>query len=153
MIYTRSTSNIATVGSQAEGMPGYDDYSSAIFETDSSVVPQDIILTISDNWTPLLDELRYCKHIYALRFRDRVFPPEPSDFPVGPDGMVKWEQRLVKQTEEELTKARTLQETKRALAVMDVPPYNCQSPMIYPMLQKIFNIATDKITINNFTML
>jgi hypothetical protein len=82
-----------------------------------------------------------------------VFPPEPSDFPVGPDGMVKWEQRLVKQTEEELTKARTLQETKRALAVMDVPPYNCQSPMIYPMLQKIFNIATDKITINNFTML
>lgn len=153
MIYTRSTSNIATVGSQAEGMPGYDDYSSAVFETDASVVPQDVILTISDNWTPLLDELRYCKHIYALRFKDRVFPPEPSDFPVGPESMANWEQRLVKQTEEDLIKARTLQETKRALAVMDVPPYNCQSPMIYPMVQKIFNIATDKITIDNFTML
>lgn len=151
-IYKRSTSNIATPGAHAEGMPGYDDYKTVLFETDASVVPQDVILAINDNWTPLLDELRYCKHIYALRFKDHVFPPEPSDFPVGPDSMARWEQRLVKTTEEELKEARTLQETKRALSVMDVPPYNCQSPMIYPMLQKIFNIATDKIVIDNFTM-
>lgn len=152
-VYTRSTGNIATIGSQAEGMPSYDDYSSFIFNPDSSSISQDVILSITDNWTPLLDELRYCKHIYALRFKDRVFPPEPSDFPVGPDSMANWEQRLVKQTEEEIKKAKTLQKTKRALALMDVPPYNCQSPMIYPMLQKLFNIATDKITIDNFTML
>ena len=152
-IYTRSTSDVALPGSQAEGMPGYDDYSSVIFESDANSIPQDVILSISDNWTPLLDELRYCKHIYALRFRDRVFPPEPSDFPVGPESMVSWEQRLVTKTEQELTDARTLQKTERALAVMDVPPYNCQSPVIYPMLQKIFNIATDRISIDNFTML
>ena len=35
---------------------------------------------------------------------------------------------------------------------MDVPPYNCQSPMIFPMLQRLFNFATDRIEIQNFTM-
>jgi hypothetical protein len=116
------------------------------------VVPQDVILSLSDNWTPLLDELRYCKHIYALKFRDRVFPPEPSDFPVGQESMADWEQKLVRTTEEEQQKARAYYETRLSLSYMDVPPYNCQSPMIYPMIQKLFNIATDRIEIQHFTM-
>ena len=35
---------------------------------------------------------------------------------------------------------------------MDVPPYNCQSPIIYPMLQKLFNVETNRISIEYFTM-
>lgn len=151
-IYTRSTTNIALPGSRSEGLPIFDDYSSTQELPDSTVVPQDVILSLSDNWTPLLDELRYCKHIYALKFRDRVFPPEPSDFPVGPESMADWEQKLVRTTEEEQQKARAYYETRLSLSYMDVPPYNCQSPMIYPMIQKLFNIATDRIEIQHFTM-
>lgn len=150
--YTRSTTNIAVPGSKAEGLPGYNDYSSVQTLPDSTVVPQDVIISLSDNWTPLLDELRYCKHIYALRFRDQVFPPEPSDFPVGPESMANWEQDLVQTTIEEQNKARAYYQTNYSLAHMDVPPYNCQSPMIYPMIQKLFNITTDRIEIENFTM-
>jgi hypothetical protein len=152
-IYKRATTNIALPGSTAEGMPGYDDYSATNLFTDSNSISQDVILSVSDNWTPLLDELRYCKHIYALKFRDRLFPPEPSDFPVGITGMAEWEQRLVKETEVKIQKDREYRKTLRSLSVMDVPPYNAQSPMLFPVIQKLFNIATDKILIENFTML
>jgi hypothetical protein len=151
-LYTRSTPDVALPGSSAEGLPGYKDYSASITSTDANSIPQDVITSITDNWTPLLDELRYCKHIYALRFKDRVFPPEPSDFPVGPESMVNWEQKLVAKTEKEQQAARSYYATRRSLAMMDVPPYNSQSPMIYPMLQKLFNITTDRILIANFTM-
>jgi hypothetical protein len=151
-LYTRGTSNIALEGSSAEGLPGYEDYSATKTTVDSSSVPQDTITSITDNWTPLLDELRYCKHIYALKFKDRVFPPEPSDFPVGPESMVNWEQKLVAKTEREQQQAGAYTKTRYSLAMMDVPPYNSQSPMIYPILQKLFNITTDRILISNFTM-
>ena len=140
--YTRSTSDIALPGSTSESMPVYNDYSSAQAE----------ITSISDNWTPLLDEMRYCKHIYALKFKDQVFPPEPSDFPVEEGSMVDWEQKLVQDTEDDQKEAKAFRMTRQSLARMDVPPYNCQSPMMYAMIQKIFNIATDKVTIQNFTM-
>lgn len=151
-IYTRSSSNISSQGSSSEGIPVYDDYSSETVRTDSNSIPQDVITAVADNWTPLLDELRYCKHIYALKFRDRLFPPEPSDFPVEQNSMADWEQNLVKKTSKQQTEARTFYNTQRALALMDVPPYNCQSPLLYPVLQKLFNITTDRITIDNFTM-
>jgi hypothetical protein len=35
---------------------------------------------------------------------------------------------------------------------MDVPPYNCQSVMMMPMMQKLFNIPTDLIVMQGFTM-
>jgi hypothetical protein len=152
-IYKRSTANISIPGSTSEGMPGYDDYSSFSLATDGNSIPQDVIISISDNWTPLLDELRYCKHIYALKFKDKLFPPEPSDFPVGITSMADWEQNLVKQTEIKIQKDREYFKTVRSLAVMDVPPYNAQSPILFPVIQKLFNIATDKILIENFTML
>ena len=153
VIYKRATTNTALPGSESEGMPGFADYSSSTISTDANSIPQNSIVTISDNWEPLLDELRYCKHIYALRFRDRVFPPEPSDFPVGITSMADWEQRLVKETEKKIQKEKVLRQTVRSLSVMDVPPRNCQSPILYPMIQKLFNIATDNILIENFTML
>jgi hypothetical protein len=150
--YTRSTSDIAVAGSRSEGIPGFNDYSSVTQLTDTDSIEQITITAVDDSWTPLLDELRYCKHIYALKFKDRLFPPEPSDFPVGIGSMAAWEQALVAKAEKEQQSLREFNETKRALSKMDVPPYNSQSPMIFPMLQRLFNFATDRIEIQNFTM-
>ena len=151
-IYKRATTDISIPGASSEGMPLYDDYFSTQLNTDANSIPQNILLSVSDNWTPLLDELRYCKHIYALKFMDSLFPPEPSDFPVEIGSMIEWEQKLVSQTEKKHQNAKDFQITKKALSKMDVPPYNCQAPLMYPMLQKLFNIVTDQISIENFTM-
>jgi hypothetical protein len=140
--YLRSTANPAIPGSKAEGMPGYNDYSTE----------QGVITSLTDNWTPLLDEMRYCKHIYALKFKDNTFPPEPSDFPVQVGSMAAWEQRLVENTESEQKEAASFVMTMRSLADMDVPPYNCQSPMMMPMMQKLFNVPADFIVMGGFTM-
>jgi len=150
--YVRSSSDIAVVGSQAEGLPSFEDYSSSTVFTDKNSIEQITITAVDDAWTPLLDELRYCKHIYALKFKDHLFPPEPSDFPVEAGSMVEWEQTLVEKSEKEQQSIKEFMQTKNALAKMDVPPYNCQSPMIFPMLQRLFNFATDRIEIKNFTM-
>jgi hypothetical protein len=145
-IYLRKTQDqdaTSLPGTAADGMPGYDDYSSA----------NGRITSISDNWTPLLDEFRYCKHIYALKFKDGTFPPEPSDFPVQIESMAKWEQQLVDQTESEQLEAKAALLTRRSLSRMDVPPYNCQSPMMMPMMQKLFNIPSDLVVMENFVMI
>jgi hypothetical protein len=57
----------------------------------ASSIPQNTLISLEDRWTPVLDELRYCKHIYSLKFADRVFPPEPSDFPMDIPSMAEWE--------------------------------------------------------------
>jgi hypothetical protein len=150
--YVRSTSDIATLGSRPEGLPTYEDYSSVTLNPDTDSIPQITITAVDDSWTPLLDELRYCKHIYALKFKDRVFPPEPSDFPVGIGSMADWEQELVAKSQKEQESLKEFMETKRALSLMDVPPYNCQSPVLFPMVQRLFNLATGRILIENFTM-
>lgn len=134
--------NPALKGSLAESMPAYEDYSTS----------NGVITSITDNWTPLLDEMRYCKHIYALKFRDGTFPPEPSDFPVEVGSMTAWEQKLVQDTEDEHKDMISALLTRKALAVMDVPPYNCQSPMMMPMMQKLFNIPSLLVVMENFTM-
>lgn len=141
--YLRSTSDPAIKGARAEGMPIYDDYTSE----------QGVITAITDNWTPLLDEMRYCKHIYALKFKDNTFPPEPSDFPVQIGSMAAWEQRLVQNTESEQKEAIAFMMTRKSLADMDVPPYNCQSPMMLPMMQKLFNLPAEYIVMDGFTMI
>ena len=140
--YTRNTSNPGITGSRAEGMPGYNDYSSN----------QGQLTSLTDNWEPLLDEMRYCKHIYALKFADNTFPPEPSDFPVREESMAAWEQRLVDQTESEQQSIKSSLLNTFSLSQMDVPPYNCQSVMMMPMMQKLFNVPTDFIVMQGFTM-
>jgi hypothetical protein len=140
--YTRNTANPGITGARAEGMPDYNDYSS----------DQGQITSLTDNWEPLLDEMRYCKHIYALKFADNTFPPEPSDFPVKKESMAAWEQHLVTQTEEEQQSIRSSVLNNFALSQMDVPPYNCQSVMMMPMMQKLFNVPTDFILMQGFTM-
>ena len=76
-------------GVKPESMPSYEDYASSNGK----------ITAITDNWTPLLDEFRYCKHIYALKFGDGTPPPEPSDFPVGMESMAEWEQKLTREND------------------------------------------------------
>lgn len=149
--YLRSTSNPALAGSKAEGMPGYDDYTSQTIQTDANSIPQVTITSITDIWTPVLDELRYCKHIYAMRFQDQIFPPEPSDFPTDISSMASWEQRLVDESARDQVKEKR-DSAAEALAYMDVPPYNCQAQAIQPMLQRLFNIPLTYIKIEGFTM-
>jgi len=150
-IYLRSTDNPGITGSSAEGMPSYEDYTSLITNPDSQSIPQKEITSLNDFWSPVLDEMRYCKHIYAMRFQDDVFPPEPSDFPVENGSMVNWEQNLVDKTENDQEKASRLLSTE-ALSYMDVPPYNCQAQAMQPMLQRLFNIPLTYIKIDGFTM-
>lgn len=140
--YLRSTSNPSIPGSKAEGMPLYEDYSTV----------DNTITSLTDFWAPLLDEMRYCKHIYAMKFMEGSFPPEPSDFPVEEGSMVAWEQRLVDETENEQKEAIAFNMTRRSLATMDVPPYNCQSPMMMPMMQRLFNIPGNFVLMQGFTM-
>jgi hypothetical protein len=140
--YTRSTTDPSIPGSRAEGMPLYNDYSSNNGQ----------ITSITDFWTPLLDEMRYCKHIYAMKFGEGSFPPEPSDFPVEQGSMAAWEQRLVDKTENEQQELMAADLSRRSLSIMDVPPYNCQSPMMMPMMQKLFNIPANFVMMQGFTM-
>jgi len=149
--YLRSTSDPGLSGSKAEGMPGYKDYTSVTVQTDKDSIPQIQITSLTDIWSPVLDEMRYCKHIYALRFQDDVFPPEPSDFPVEVGSMTRWEQDLVESTEkDQRKKLRRLSE--ESLSYMDVPPYNIQAQSMQPMLQRLFNIPLTYIKIDGFTM-
>jgi hypothetical protein len=124
-------------------MPDYADYSAA----------GNVITSLTDTWTPLLDEMRYCKHIYAMKYEEGVFPPEPSDFPVGIESMAAWEQKLVAETESDQLEARAANLQRRSLSTMDVPPYNCQAPMMMPMMQKLFNIPSTFVKMAGFTMI
>jgi hypothetical protein len=140
---TRSPGDPSLPGSAADSMPSYEDYKSSNGQ----------ITAVTDNWTPLLDEIRYCKHIYALKFKDGTFPPEPSDFPVGIGSMTEWEQKLVDQVEKDQQEASAALLARGSLSRMDVPPYNCQSPMMMPMMQKLFNVPSNLIVMENFTMI
>jgi hypothetical protein len=142
-MYTRSTSDPSIPGSRSEGIPSYGDYKAV----------GNVITSLTDTWTPLLDEQRYCKHIYAMKYEEGVFPPEPSDFPVGIGSMAEWEQRLVETTEKEQTEAKAANLQRRSLSTMDVPPYNCQAPMMMPMMQKLFNVPSTFIRMNGFKMI
>ena len=79
--------------------------------------------------------MRYCKHIYAMKFAEKVFPPEPSDLPVAMGSIVEWERDLVEKTNRE-NQTAAYELSVRGLSKMDVPPYNCQAPMMMPMFQK-----------------
>lgn len=110
------------------------------------------IITFSDYWSPLLDEMRYCKHIYALRFQEGILLPEPSDLPADMDeGIVNWEQRLTKEVTNIKTNTDYMNSLK-GLSYMDMPPKNLQSPQLLPMLQKLLNIPSSFIRLENFSL-
>jgi hypothetical protein len=110
------------------------------------------IVSYSDYWSPLLDEMRYCKHIYALRFEEGILPPEPSDLPVDTEeSLTKWEQNLTHETSANKEHIRRMTGL-RAIALMDVPPKNFQSPQVLPMMQKLLNVPASFIRLENFRM-
>jgi hypothetical protein len=87
----------------------------------------------SDYWTPQLDELRYCKHIYALKFAEGDPIPEPSDYPIGVS-ITELEQEMVKQKQRASDKS--IQLAEYGLAYMSLPPFNIQSPEVLPMVHE-----------------
>jgi hypothetical protein len=110
------------------------------------------ITSYSDYWTPLLDEMRYCKHIYALRFEEGILPPEPSDLPFATEeSITEWEQNLVYESAVTSKHVNTIN-SMRGLALMDVPPKNFQSPQMLPMMQKLLNVPASFIRLENFRM-
>jgi hypothetical protein len=139
-VYLRGT-DPALPGAKSDGPVTYEDYSTSNEE----------LVSLTDTWTPILDEFRYCKHIYAMRFKEGVFPPEPSDLPLDGEGFVEWEQNLVRQNEKNQERIR-VELSRHALSYMDVPPYNCQSPMMMPMMQKLFNVPSSFIKMQGFQM-
>ncbi|HAW75654.1 MAG TPA: hypothetical protein DCW74_07965 [Alteromonas australica] len=133
----------------AEGMPKYGDYKKIL---DVEGKPTDRIKEISDYWTYTLDEYRYCKHIYAMRYADGEFPNEPSDYPVQAGSIAKWEDKLVTDTEKSQRKAFE-RLVYYGLGYMDTPPFNLQSPMMGPMVTKLINIPQPLILMQNFNMI
>jgi len=150
-IYKRGTElpeDPSIPGSRSEGMVTYADYDTI---PPAAAGQPNQLIQLDDRWTPLLDEFRYCKHIYAMKYTDDLFPPEPSDFPTFSYNMNAWEQELVEQTQRDQKKAfENL--TTYGLSYMDVPPFNCQSPMMMPMMTKLLNVPADFIAMRGFTM-
>lgn len=110
------------------------------------------ITSYTDYWSPLLDEMRYCKHIYALRFEEGILPPEPSDLPFATEeSITEWEQRLVYEMSVTNKHINDMQAV-RGMALMDVPPKNFQSPVMLPMMQKLLNVPASFIRLENFRM-
>ena len=87
-----------------------------------------------------------------MKFEEGLFPPEPSDFPVGMESMVEWEQKLVEKTrnDQEIAMRELM---NYGLAHMDIPPFNCQSPMMVTMMKKLCNIPSNfrSLSINDCT--
>ena len=125
----------------AEGLSKFTDY------TQSGLA----ITEISDFWTYTLDQYTYCKHIYAMKYQDGEFPVEPSDFPVDVGLMSEWENRIIEKTRKGQEKAFE-RLAYYGLGYMDVPPFNFQAPMMSPMLQRLVNIPTQFIVMQNFSM-
>jgi hypothetical protein len=119
------------------GPPTFNDY-----KTNSN---GDVIYK-SDYWTPQLDELRYCKHIYALKFAEGDPIPEPSDYPIGVS-ITELEQEMVKQKQR--VSDKSIQLAEYGLAYMSLPPYNLQSPEVLPMVVKLFNLPSLYIRVDS----
>ena len=130
------------ISAQKNSFPDYQDYTST----------NNQITSLHDYWTPLLDEQRYCKHIYSMKFSEGVFPPEPSDLPVEPESIAEWEQDLVRVADKK-DKTSYYEDMRLSLAYMDTPPSNCQSPTMLPMMQKLFNIPASFVKLEGFNML
>ena len=111
-----------------------------------------VITAIEDYWYPTLDEVRRCKHIYAMLYTAKQFGPEPSDYPVEEGSIVAWEDKLVADTEKAQDKAAE-NLLYYGLSRMDVPPYNAEAPMMFPMLQRLTNLPSAFLTMSGFRML
>jgi hypothetical protein len=65
--------------------------------------------------------------------------------------MAQWEQELVDKVLKDNREA-AYNLALKGLAIMDVPPYNCQAPMMMPMMQKLFNVPSTFVLMSGFRM-
>jgi hypothetical protein len=86
-----------------------------------------------------------------MKWAEKVLPPEPSDLPVDTESIARWEQDLVLKTQKE-NEGASYKIATRGLSFMDVPPYNCQAPMMMPMMQKLFNVPSTFVLMSGFRM-
>jgi len=142
-IYTRGFGdNKDFTSGVSEGMPTYRDYKQ------SGETPYEI----NDDWTFVLNEYRFCKHIQALRYMQGELPIEPSDYPFALyEDLTKWETDLIEKTQKDQEKAFE-NFTYYGMSHMDVPPFNIQSPAMVSMTQKLFNFPSQFVLFQNFTM-
>jgi len=150
-VYTRDIGNLEDPNAiipRSESMVKYGDYDTI---APAAAGQPNQLIQVQDNWTYVLDEYRYCKHIYAMKYTDDLFPPEPSDYPAFSTEQTAWEQKLVDDTQKDQRKAFE-NITTYGLSYMDVPPLNCQNPMMMPMMTRMLNLPSDFIKISGFTM-
>ena len=142
-IYTRGFGdNKDFTSGVSEGMPTYRDYKQ------SGETPYEI----NDDWTFVLNEYRFCKHIQALRYMQGELPIEPSDYPFALyEDLTKWETDLIEKTQKDQEKAFE-NFTYYGMSHMDVPPFNIESPTMVSMTQKLFNFPAQFVLFQNFTM-
>lgn len=127
----------------SEGLPVYADYRASGHQT----------IEINDDWTFVLNEYRFCKHIQALRYMAGEFPPEPSDYPFATaDDLVTWEDNLIEKTQKDQQKAFE-NFTYYGMSHMDVPPFNIMSPMMMPVTSKLLNVPSNFIRFESFIMI
>lgn len=122
------------------GPPLFNDYR---LDSDGNIIYQ------SDMWTVPLDEMRYCKHIYALRFDAGEPVPEPSDYPIG---IPLAELEASMQRERKRTNDKYMTIAEYGMSFMDVPPYNVRSQMMIPVITKLLNIPSSLIRVEDFIM-
>ena len=103
----------------------------------------------SNFWTQTLDTLRYCKHIYALKFASNDLTPEPSDYPIGVS-LTEIEHAMVR--ERKKTQDAYIQRAEYGIAYMDIPPYNVETKMMMPIITKLFNLPSSFIKTGGFLM-
>jgi hypothetical protein len=130
----------ATYTNNGTGPPIFNDYKT---DEKGNVVYE------SNFWTQTLDSLRFCKHIYALKFSSNDIAPEPSDYPIGLS-VTDLEYSMTR--ERKKTEDAYIQRAEYGVAYMDIPPYNVQTTMMMPVVTKLFNLPSSFIKLNAFLM-
>jgi hypothetical protein len=122
------------------GPPVFNDYK---VDQDGNVIYE------SNFWTQTLDTRRYCKHIYALKFSSNDLVPEPSDYPIGVS-LTEIEHAMIR--ERKKTQDAYIQRAEYGVAFMDIPPYNAETEMMFPVVTKLFNLPSSFIKLDSFLM-
>lgn len=130
----------ATYTNNGIGPPIFNDYK---VDSEGNVVYQ------SNFWTQTLDSLRFCKHIYALKFSSNDIAPEPSDYPIG---LSVADIEYAMERERKKTSDAYMYKAEYGVAYMDIPPYNIQTTMMLPVITKLFNLPSSFIKMNSFVM-
>lgn len=130
----------ATYTNNGTGPPLFNDY---------RVDEEGNVIYEGSSWTQPLDQVRFCKHIYALKFASGDLTPEPSDYPIGVS-VTDIEQAI--RREGLKTQDSLMQRAEYGISFMNIPPYNAQTPQMKPAITKLFNLPSQFIKPKDFVM-